>query len=457
MLELKRRFIGSRESRSSVLAIALIVAFGVVLVGLHVRDYTRLSPIDELQHLDYVNRVVREGEVVRRGDHFRQDAMRTEACQGLDATFPVPPCGLDRYDPATFQEEGFNTAYINPPVYYAISGYTALGISTVIGSDSLFTAGRFTGAFWLGAALLLLWLAMSELRIHWRVRVPILVLLMTAPTVLEAVATINPDATALFAGAAVLLAVLRWERTGRVGWPALASAVALMLKSTNILAVGMGLIYILIRYLQRSRAAGEGDAMDDAGPAEPRPSLPPILGVSAAMVAAVATVSVVWLVIGSAIARVPIGEIPMQARFHVDSIGITAFLSNLTTGFTPLDSPYIPAELMTAWISPTSVIVDRLFLVGLGTAAFTARPGSQLRAIALASLIALALVGPGFVLVNYLLIDGVYVTIPRRYGVSVMPGVAIALSVLLRDRRILAAVSGFAMVLALLTARALLG
>ena len=456
MLERLRRIVGARPVVAPVLAIVLLVAFGGVLVGLHVRDYTRVSPSDELQHLDYLNRVVRENEMVRRGDLFHDEALRTQACQGLDAEFTDPPCGLDDYDPRTFQEGGFNTAYINPPIYYGLSGYTASALSAVTGSDSLFTTGRLTGILWLGAALVLLWLAMAELAISWQVRVPILLLTMTAPTVLEAVATINPDSTALFAGASVLLAILRWERTGRWWWPALAAVLALMLKSTNIIAVGLGILYLAIRHAQTRRPVADGEPPDPASD-EPRAGWRPFLRVTLSMAGGVAVVAFVWLVIGSAIARVPSGDIPMQARFHVDSIGAAEFLTNSVTGFTPLNTPYVPVELATAWISPVAVLVDRLFLVGLGVAAFAAGAGSRLRAMALATLMALALVGPGFVVVNFFLTDGMYVEIPRRYGLSAVPGMAIALAVVLRDRRALAVVSGGAGLIAVATLRAVAG
>jgi len=433
--------------RASVLAGLCVVALGGLLVGLHVRDYERVSPSDELQHYDYLVRLMRDGEVVRRGDLFAEESLRTEACQGLDAPFSIPRCGLHRYRAGDFQEGGYNTAYIHPPTYYGISGAGAAALSAATGSDSLFTTGRLMGTVWLMGALALLWLAMGELGVPWSARAVSVVLVMTAPVVLEATATINPDATALFAGSSVLYAVLRWERHRR-WWPtALAATFALALKSTNIIALVVGLAYVGLRQLEGRRASR-------ASGSEPMPRESLVL--AASILGGAGLVAILWVGVSSAMALVPTEEIPMAARFHADSIGVADVLRNTNTGFTPLDTPYIPAELATAWAAPVAVLVDRLFLVGLGVAAFASPTGSRMRAIALATLVALAVVGPAFVVANFVL-QGTYVDIPRRYGLAAVPGMVVALTFILRDRRVLVVVGAASGVALLATVRGLLG
>jgi hypothetical protein len=437
------------ERRASLLAGIAVTAFACLIVVLHVSDYTKMSPYDELQHYDYLVRVMHDGDIVRRGDHFGQEALRTEACQGLDVPgYAIPPCGRITYEPTDFQERGINTAYIHPPVYYAISGSIAAGLSWIVGSDSLFTTGRLSGVVWMAGAMILTWLAMAELGITWTKRTVALLFVATAPVVMETTATINPDATALFAGAAVLFAVLRWERGGR-WWPAaLTAAFAVALKSTNIVALGLGVLYLLIRQVQQGRETRWGTV--------DRAALRRILLVLASMVAGAGVVALVWVAYSASVARVPTLEIPMAAQFHVDSLSIRQLLSNLDSGITALNTPYVPAEVHTAWIDQISILVDRFFLVGVGIAAFASPVGSRMRALGIAAIVACFAVGPTFVLANFVL-QGTYVGIPRRYGLSIVPALAVALTVVLSHRRVLQLAGVVVAGISLATVHVLLG
>lgn len=451
---------GAPPSRSSTwsaraprLMLAVLLVLAGTLVGLHVRDYSRVSPLDELQHLDYLNRVVRDGEIVREGDLFGEEALRTEACQGLDSDHPIPPCGLRQYDPEDFQEDGFNSAYINPPTYYGASGAIAWVLSEASGSDSLFTTGRLSGALWLMVAVALIWVAMGDLAIAWPARVPAVLLVMTAPAVLHANATINPDATSLMAGSAVLLAVLRWERGGSWYWPAVAAAVALALKSTNLVGIGLAAMYVVIRYVQRRGESSSASATEEA----PATTFGAVARVVGTMALGVGLVTGGWLVVKSQAAHEGEGISPMKERFHVESIGFEAFAVNAPTGFTPLQGPHIPKEIRTAWIGPAARFVDRLFLGGLLVTGLTAAPRSRLRGLALATLLAMAAVGPMFVLVNFVALDGAYVEIPGRYGLSAVPALAVSLAALLMRPRARVLVGAGAAMITLATIRALVG
>jgi hypothetical protein len=408
----------------------------MLIVALHVRDYTRVSPSDELQHYDYVVRVVRDHEVVRRGDQFTQEAMHTEACDGLDAEYRPPPCRPLPYQPPQFQEGGYNTAFIHGPVYYVVTGALAAVMSGIASTHNLFTTARLAGAFWLGLAVWLLWLAMGELKVDPMRRAVVLVLVITAPAVMESNAVITTDATALLAGAAVLYAVLRFER-GASAWPAaLAAMLAVALKSTNVMAVGVAVLYLLVRWMQ------------DRGPLQRR-----AIAVGA-MSAGAVVVAGAWAVYSSAAARVPLLTIPMERRFHVASLGVREFGRNLAAGFTPMTPWHIPVEIRAFWMPSVAQLVDHLFLAGLVAAAVFGLARSRERALAVAVLISLLLAGPVFVLVNYVG-TSTYVDIPHRYALSVLPAIAAVVPVLLADRRTMQLVGGGAAVVGVLTLTAL--
>ena len=248
-----------------------LVLFGGLLVGLHVHRYTQISPIDELQHIDYMYKV-HNGHLVPAGDKFGQDAMREEACRGIDAPLndSLPACDSKRFHPADFQEAGYNTAYIHPPTYYAIEGTIGWVLQKFTGVDSLVTTARLVGALWLAIFTVCMWFLMDDFEIPLLARATVIVLVLTSPTVLHASSTIQPDGTALAAGAAMVLATLRWEK-GRWHWivPALVGVVAVSLKVTNGLVVGLCVLYLILRYVE-DRLEERRDAATTPRAAMPR-------------------------------------------------------------------------------------------------------------------------------------------------------------------------------------------
>ena len=102
--------------------IAFIPAF------IHIVQYTQFSPIDELRHLDYALQIT-SGHVPEIGDKLGQDAMREEACRGIDLPFRSPRCDSATFDPIAFRDDGWQTAAPHPPVYYILSGISGRTLS----------------------------------------------------------------------------------------------------------------------------------------------------------------------------------------------------------------------------------------------------------------------------------------------------------------------------------------
>lgn len=403
------------RSRSAIVLAGLLVT-AAVLVGLHVADYPQVSPIDELQHIDYLYKA-RDLEGVGRGDLFGHEAMDEEACRGLDAEFVPPACGVTPYNPRAFQEGGYNTAYVHPPVYYTVTAWIGSAISAVLQTETLVTGGRLVGVLWLGAALAVLWRLMGDLGVRDGTRAGVLLLTMCSPLVLFQASTISPDATALLAGALCLWAVMRYDR-GTIPWwvPALAAALAVSLKSTNIIGVGAAVLYLAIRHLQRR-----------AGVAERSSARRPDWLVVVAMGAAVALVSLGFLVLSSSLASIDARKIPMLARMRAPTFPLDGLVSNVR--ITPLQ---IESLSVFAW-GPLTVIAS---LVGLGLAIGSivsiamSEPGDSVRAVAGAGLVSVLIAGPMFVLVNYLLSE-IYTGIPARYSLAAAPAMIVATAVAL--------------------------
>jgi hypothetical protein len=447
-----RRRHGTERRRTpdrSILALVAVVLLAALLVTLHVREYTVLSPIDELQHLDYALKVS-DGDLVYRGDRVGTEALREEACRGVDGGYPTPPCGARTLRPADFQEEGYNTAYVHTPGYYLVAGLGGRLIDRVPGVMSPVVGARLMGALWLAAALVLMWMVFDELGVRLAARLPVLLLVACAPTVLHAAATVNPDGSAVAIGSAALLVVLRWESGRARPWLlAFVGVAAILTKVNNVVAVGVAVLYLGIRWYQQ-RASGPvadpatdgpngqaegGDVTAARGLAGPARSGRATAGAVAALALSVAVAGSAWMLFSSAKARVDADEIPMTRRFLVDSVSVDELVDNLPAGLTPLRDAYIPAIVATPLTRVDAMLGDRLLLIGVAASLIVSRARSRERALATAAMLGMIVVGPMFVGLNYLT-SSIYVGIPPRYGLAVVPAAAAATGLLIQRSRL---------------------
>jgi hypothetical protein len=409
----------------SVLCVAVLVLLAGVLSWGHVWRYTTVSPIDELQHLDYLIKV-QNGEMVGNGDLFGQSAMRIETCHRLDAEFDVKiqPCatGDVLLVPQDFQESGFNTASIHPPTYYAIDGVVARVIDRVLpGEHDWLTTGRLAGSLWLMAAAMMLWFLFRELLADRIVAFSLTAALIASPTVLHAVATINPDGTALFIGAAILWAVVRWERSAAPFWlPVAVAAFAAATKVTNLVAVALVLFYLLGRVAWKSRP-GETNLRSWVG--EQFSANKRLFRMMAAILGAVGVVSVVWLGITRVIESLPASEIPMVARYRISSFPFEGFVESWRQTVSPLSTPYLTPFLRNDGIILFAGLVAFWLLGAAVASTIRSAPGSRSRMIGCASLLTIVLAGPALVVFNSV-IQGIYVVVPTRYALAAVPALA---------------------------------
>lgn len=429
--------------------LAALLGFSALLVAMHVAAYPQLSPVDELQHIDYLDRASR-GQIVRRGDLVGQYALREEACRGVEgAGLCLPSCDSDRFDPRAFQEGGFNTAEIHPPSYYLVTGLAARVVRPLLGGGGrgLMTAGRLVGALWLMAGTAVLWSLLGAFGVAWRRRVAPIALMVTAPAVLYSSSVVTNDATAVLAGAAVLLTAVKWQDRSLPGWVVVAVALAgVLFKLTNLIGVGVAVGYLLMQAVGASRAGGR-----KAGGRTARAHL--LLG--AAVVGGVAAGGLAWVVVHSALAEAGEFANPMSQRFRVDSLTLGHVLPAFGAGVVPLDTDHLLAPFFGGVVITNMMVATRWVLIGssFGLAAIGER-WSRAEAVAVSALVAATAGGPFFVLVNYLTLE-VFVSIPSRYMLSAVPALAVTLALCLRKPWMnavvvaMAAVSSVATVLAL--------
>lgn len=423
---------------------------GLLIVGLHVAAYTKISPIDELGHIDVLVKSS-HFERVQIGDRIGETAMREEACRRLDRDDPIPPCDTPELSPDYFQDLGYVTAASKFPVYHFVTGLPARALTAVLpGVSSIVTTARLLGGLWLAAGLFFTWLVMRELGVKVKSAVPALAILATTPVVLHASSIVNADATLLVGGASLLWSVLLWERRRLPIWAVAGIAVlALATELTNLLGLALVGGYLGVRFGQRHFA--NADPMDQGGTLEVADPDRGRRAGAAILLAAVA------LGIGAPAAgwafprihRAVIGEAPPPVGAPAPTTEVLALQhaqSEVSNGpvkpeqivgelgglVTPVHRPYVPEFLAG---SPTTVLItvtDWLLLGAAIGSAFRSRSRGRVEALAVATLVVMILGGPAIAMDNAR--RQVFFAIPPRFGLPLLPALTVLLSTSLSKR-----------------------
>jgi hypothetical protein len=226
--------------------VGALVATAVLATGLvALNQYPRLSPVDELSHLDSVIKSSQGRWYLPPNERIGVEAMRIEACRGIDADYQPPPCSTRTLEPEDFQELGYNTAAGRPSAYYVVTGYLARIVLDLADVDFL-TAGRVASlAAWAAGAGLLASVC-ARLARSVTAGAGIGLLFGVMPPALSQGVTVNPDSWALVAGTAVSILVLARERLR--GWQYLLSlslvlTIAVLLKPNFVV---LALLPVLI-------------------------------------------------------------------------------------------------------------------------------------------------------------------------------------------------------------------
>lgn len=418
---------GLRRVHQLVVPVLLVLA-AVVLVSVHVDAYTEVGPIDEMQHIGYLYEVP---DVVVAGDRVGQQALEQVACRGLDAKFALPRCGVEPYPAPLFPEAGFNTAYLHPPTYYAITRVIAGGVAALNGITDLVTAGRLAGAVWLAAGLVLSYAAGRRLGATPLQLLGPLLLVAASPAVLMPSATVNPDAASLAVGGGCLLLVVLWtRRSGRMRWGLLvvAGVVAEVVKVQNLVVLLALALFLLLPVISEDRTTRR-----------------PLLFSRALAVVTLAVPAVVvaagWTVAVRLLAATPPADVPMSRRFAVDSLTASDLVLDAGRFLTPLANPYTPPPLEGATTSAALLLTSVLLAAGLVASSVFDDHRGPTRFLGTAVAV-VGLLGPPFLVVLIFVTQGLYFAIPDRYGLTLVPMMVVLLALRLTRRWSALAVAG---------------
>lgn len=425
----------------------VLLGLSCLLVALHVAHYPTLSPVDELQHIDYL---YKSPHIVAAGEQIGQQAMHAEACRGLDAPPTVlPACSQDStYRPADFQEGGYNTAAINTPTYYTLTHGLASLLQHLTGASSLVGPARLIGGLWLGLGLMIAFAAGRRLGYG---RVPLtaaLALLPAAPAVLFFSATVTPDAMTIGIGAAAVWSALYFEQRPARRWPVLVAvaAFAMLVKQTNVIVLGAVAVFLLLRWraaARLDRRPAHVDRGTNPGTWTPARWYPIGLGLLAASVLVVFTG---WQIISSRVA-IPVVT-PMSAGFVVGTfpwaglLGGVGGLIDIAASTISLPGAFDAANVVQRGVR----LVGIAGLIGMAVFRLPSSRAGAGRAVAQGALVVAVVGAPVLIVLNYLASSS-YFVIPERYGYSLLPAMLLSAAGLARTRYATAVLCGVAVTL----------
>lgn len=409
--------------RAEIVPVLLLVLMPMALVTTHVLTFAKVSPIDEMVHIDYLLRSPMDLPV-RTGELLREPALREVACRGIDSGFEPPSCTDPVLRPQDF-EIPYNTASVHPPTYYVLTALPARVLAATSGVDSVVTAARLLGGLWLVAGLLVTYAVGRGRGLGRWPLVGLLLAVSAVPGVHYYASIVNPDAMSVLVGAVVLLLFDRWSRAphGRGWWLlALAAAVAAMVKVQNILLIGtLALALVVLGVGGRSWRERPRPAADQGGGRFGYLKVPVL--VSAAAVSLVA----VWTVLVGALTVFDPGPLPVD--FSVPAYPWERVPTEVGAFLPPLAGTRPLVTLGTGMLLPTYLATLVLGAGVIGSVMF--RAGRLTRALGTA-LLAMGLLGPSLLSGATYLLTGGYFPTPSRYGLALLPAMVLVTAAMLR-------------------------
>ncbi|MBN9139587.1 MAG: hypothetical protein J0H23_02060 [Micrococcales bacterium] len=399
------------------LALLGVVLAAFVFTAVHVANHEALSPVDEYAYLDYLDKVPTQGIVGDSyTDEFAREAFLCHGTRGFGGPHQDCDSPAALQDDDAFPIDGRTSAGIYSPAYFWIT-WAAAQPFTWAGLDPI-VAFRFTGGIWLAAAAALMFFALRRLGVGLVSRSAGVLLMTGSLGAYWAHTYVSTDATALPAGAALLLVALRILDGQRHGWllPVVA-ALASLAKLQNLAAVGLISLFLVL-------AAVADGARAPAALWRTRAVRLAVAAVAAGLLA-----QVIWVVYRSLTADGSALDLEPAYDFGPGAVFGEAFRFLPSLDF----AVQFPSAMPTTADNILSGVLGLLGTGGVVGLLFVARHPDRHASLAEASLVAALIVGPLLAVATYV-VAGYYVQLPVRYGLSMLPAF-LACTTCLFDRR----------------------
>lgn len=396
----------------------LFLLLSSVLTARYVYVHTAISPIDEYNYIDAVDKAS-QGIVAREGQTVGQEARTAASCLGFgfeqrEVTF-IGTCGQNT-PLSAYPWDGHSTAAIHSPVYYFTTAWMAKGIMLVVPGLHLITAARLTGAIWLAAGMLALAYLLHRGGASRAVVAALPVLVAAMPGFRATNAYISPDAPNLLCGSLVFLAAYLYARREWSWWPFTLIAMAVTLvKFQNSFAVVAAAIFLL---WHRLMTRGSEQQVTQG---------PTWWSVFVPVVAALA-VGVGWLRLKSLIAIPGVHIQGIDPTGGVNLAGSTFYaddsLLGLFTGNWPASTPASVFPNIVLWAGIAGLVATAWLIPG---AAAVRRHFAQAGALSLLT------IGPA-VNIAFAAVFGTSVAMQPRYAMVLIPLLVFPMGWVLRTR-----------------------
>lgn len=396
-----------------------------------------MSPVDEWVYTDYLDKLPAQGWL-QQGEAIGDDALGRMACDGVFPYGPMgPQCGANYDDESKFPFGGITSADPYTPIYFAITRFVGDAIHFVTGADQL-TGWRLTGALWLAASMVMFWVLLRQ----WRVP-PVAVLglglaVIASPFAWWTYTYVSTDAPSFLLGAALLFLAARIAHGQSRPWWLIGLAVlAVLFKVTNILGVGLAVLYLLVAWLcelwidrRRRSRVGIPEALATSEFSKPGSRVWLIAGIGTA-VAAIAT-QFAWLRLHAAFASGDGAQQGISVPLDVQELvaQITNFLpGTITANVNIAGSTGFALPIPGFAVAPLSWVT----IAGVIAAFWTLRGVTARTPLVVAVAIAAAFFAPALAVALYVM-TGSYFPLPPRYGAPILAGMLLATGTVLNNR-----------------------
>lgn len=412
--------------RRHMVAVALVVIsimYGGAITALH--DQTA-SPVDELVYIDYTYKTVDQG-MVFEGEKFGEDVANFVGCE---AVFPFgtlgQDCGSGRANLDLMPNGGYTTGAPYTPVYFWITRVVGDAIHFATGMSQV-SSWRLTGSLWLAASMVLFVGLFRRWKIDDRATFTLGLLFIASPFAWWTFTYLSTDVTAFFFGALMLLIATKLRHRPKLAWWFVPVAfVAAIFKVTNLIALGLVILYLLIQWVSTAVHAKK-DASIEA------PKLKDRLTIAGALVVSTvvgALVQIIWtrLLPVFAVSSVVAEQGVSRAMTGMDVLTLLTVGPGAALSHNPV-AGINGGALLTAAAVPLSWLAVAAVFGALMALRWDSSRGPIIWATALSTVLALPALGVAF----YSLM-GSYFDLPGRYAASLIPAVLLLGGFLLKNR-----------------------
>ena len=411
------KLLKNKRSLSLLIAPLVLVVLSSIFVTVNVMRHDQISPIDEYVYLDYAAQIFETG-ILPRGSETGNVAREYISCIGVAdyGEFNPQACQTgDFSNDDLYPYGGKSSADIYTPLYFLVTASFAKTLQSATNIDFM-TAARMSGAIWLSASSVFLFLGLRRLKVDELTSLAVSTILISSLPSWWSSTFISTDVTAIFAGSVMFYAiVLTFQKNLGIWLLALTGVFVTLLKFQNIIAVGLIALILILNATFHKRDIQEFQFVQRN---KGKRLIGAVFIVFSALLA-----QVVWVLVRERMAiAAPVDQGVYDQLTPMALLAeSTKFISGISWGASTVSE-----------LSPLIVVVATIttWLTIAGAAVNTVKPTYfGLRSSLGFSWIAVSMLAAPFLGVAVYFMSGFYFSLPARYGLSLFP-IALSLTAL---------------------------